>query len=750
MPAVHSRPANLTPPLVENDGTDDTEISLGQPSNMMDNQPNSMENVTNTLDTSIGQDLGGGDDHNDDQEEGETATGKRKRYHRHTQHQIQELEAYFKECPHPDDKQRKELSRELGLEPLQVKFWFQNKRTQMKNQLERHENTHLRIEIERMKSEMLRLKEALGNLSCPTCGGHRINIGDLSFEERQLRNENARLKEEIERISSMAGRVVGKSVFPNNNNGYNSAPPVDFGVLPAYSMPQRVDGNGGFEDVPIMSSMIIPPISEIEKPFIIELVMAAMDEFVQMAYIHEPLWFPSIENASFMLNEDEYFRVFPRGIGPRPIGFVTEATRDGSIVIMNKLDLVQILMNVNHWASIFSGIVSRASCVDVISTGGAGNPNGVIQVILAETQVASPQVPTREFYFARYCKLRVDGTWAIVDVSLDQLRAGPALRSRKRPSGCLIEDAPNGCSKVTWVEHVEVDASTVHTIYKPLVSSGLAFGAKRWLAALDRQCDRIASVMVTPTPNNDDMLLTTEESRKSVLKLAERMINIFSSGVSATVGNQWTTVSAGNGTDENVRIMTRKTVGDPSRPPGIVLSAATSFWLPIAPKTVFDYLRNENTRIEWDILSNGSPLQEIAQIANGTQTGNCVSLLRMIGENDNQSHIVILQESSTDPTGSYVIYAPVEICTMNTILNGGDPESVSLLPSGFAILPDGPPGVRGTYNHGSGGSLLTVAFQIMVEFVPVANISLGSVATVNNLIACTIERIKAALLPQPT
>jgi hypothetical protein len=42
------------------------------------------------------------------------------------------LISFFKECPHPDDKQRKELSRELGLEPLQVKFWFQNKRTQMK------------------------------------------------------------------------------------------------------------------------------------------------------------------------------------------------------------------------------------------------------------------------------------------------------------------------------------------------------------------------------------------------------------------------------------------------------------------------------------------------------------------------------------------------------------------------------------------------------------------------------------------
>ena len=38
----------------------------------------------------------------------------------------------FKEWPHPDDKQRQELSRELKLSPRQIKFWFQNKRTQMK------------------------------------------------------------------------------------------------------------------------------------------------------------------------------------------------------------------------------------------------------------------------------------------------------------------------------------------------------------------------------------------------------------------------------------------------------------------------------------------------------------------------------------------------------------------------------------------------------------------------------------------
>ena len=38
----------------------------------------------------------------------------------------------FKECPHPDEKQRLQLSRELSLAPRQIKFWFQNRRTQMK------------------------------------------------------------------------------------------------------------------------------------------------------------------------------------------------------------------------------------------------------------------------------------------------------------------------------------------------------------------------------------------------------------------------------------------------------------------------------------------------------------------------------------------------------------------------------------------------------------------------------------------
>lgn len=81
-----------------------------------------------------------------------------------------------------------------------------------------------------------------------------------------------------------------------------------------------------------------------------------------------------------------------------------------------------------------------------------------------------------------------------------------------------------------------------------------------------------------------------------MLKLAERMVTSFCGGVTASAAHQWTTLS-GSGADD-VRVMTRKSVDDPGRPPGIVLNAATSFWLPVPPKRVFDFLRDESSRSE--------------------------------------------------------------------------------------------------------------------------------------------------------
>ncbi|KAI5010765.1 homeobox-leucine zipper protein ROC2-like [Hordeum vulgare subsp. vulgare] len=666
---------------------------------------------------------------NAEQDQDPNQRPRKKRYHRHTQHQIQEMEAFFKECPHPDDKQRKELSRELGLEPLQVKFWFQNKRTQMKNQHERHENSQLRADNDKLRAENMRYKEALSSASCPNCGGPAA-LGEMSFDEHHLRVENARLRDEIDRISAIAAKYVGKPMVP----------------FPVLSSPlAAAPGASAYDVFAGAASVLQAPPDDKQQGVVVELAVAAMEELLRMARLDDPLWATTVDQT-LALDEEEYARMFidPRGgLGPKQYGLVSEASRDATVVIMTPASLVEILMDVNQYAAVFSSIVSRAATLEVLSTGVAGCYDGALQVMSVEFQVPSPLVPTRESYFVRYCKRNADGAWAVVDVSLDGLQG---VKCRRRPSGCLIQEAPNGYSKVTWVEHVEVDDRSVHNIYKPLVGSGLAFGARRWVGVLGRQCERLASAMASNIPTSDIGVITSSEGRKSMLKLAERMVASFCGGVTASVAHQWTTLS-GSGA-EDVRVMTRKSVDDPGRPPGIVLNAATSFWLPVPPKRVFDFLRDETSRSEWDILSNGGIVQEMAHIANGRDHGNCVSLLRVNSTNSNQSNMLILQESCTDASGSYVIYAPVDVVAMNVVLNGGDPDYVALLPSGFAILPDGPAGTMhaAAGATGTGGSLLTVAFQILVDSVPTAKLSLGSVATVNSLIACTVERIKTAVI----
>lgn len=114
--------------------------------------------------------------------------------------------------------------------------------------------------------------------------------------------------------------------------------------------------------------------------------------------------------------------------------------------------------------------------------------------------------------------------------------------------------------------------------------------------------------------------------------------------------------------------------------------------------------------------------------------------------------MLILQETWNDASGALVVYAPVDIPSMNIVMSGGDSAYVALLPSGFSILPDGSSSLSdqmdadgGLVNHESKGCFLTVGFQILVNSLPTAKLNVESVETVNNLIACTIHKIKAAL-----
>ncbi|KAF9689626.1 hypothetical protein SADUNF_Sadunf01G0111900 [Salix dunnii] len=727
---------------------------------------------------------------------------KKKRYHRHTERQIQEMEAMFKECPHPDDKQRMRLSQELGLHPRQVKFWFQNRRTQMKvnmfnylslslswtfhfhdiqsvfinNPLEhaqhdRSDNIVLRAENESLKNDNYRLQAELRNLICPDCGGQAM-LGELPFEE--LRLEHARLREEVkisnvalERVCCIASRYGVRPIHSMLPAPAFVPPSLDLDMS-IYSRP-FLECLGTCTDIMPMfpepssfpeAGMVL---MEEGKGLAMGLALSSMDELVKMCHAIEPLWIKNNENGKEVLNLEEHARMFPWPSNRKQNSTTvmkTEATRDCAVVIMNSINLVDAFLDANKWMELFPSIVARAKTVQVITTGVCG-ASGSLHLMYAELQVLSPLVPTRETYFLRFCQQNVEeGTWGIVDFPLDSFHDNIQSSSpqyRRRPSGCVIQDLPNGYSRLTWIEHAEIEDKPVHQIFGQYIYSGMAFGAHRWLAVLQRQCERVASLMAR---NISDLgVIPSPEARVNMMRLAQRMIRTFSLNISTSSGQSWTALP--DSYDDTVRIITRN-ISEPGQPNRVIISAVSTTWLPYPHFQVFDLLRDEHRRSQLEILSNGNALHEVAHIANGSHPGNCISLLRInVASNSSQHVDLMLQESCTDHSGSLVVFTTVDVESIQLAMSGEDPSCIPLLPLGFVIVPvesssstvsegnskqsNSEDGNGNGNGHNNSGCLLTVGLQVLASTIPSSRLNFSSVIAINNHLCNTVNQITAAL-----
>ncbi|GER48341.1 homeobox-leucine zipper protein GLABRA [Striga asiatica] len=647
----------------------------------------------------------------DDENNDGDRKNKRKKYHRHTTEQIREMEALFKESPHPDEKQRLQLSKQLGLHPRQVKFWFQNRRTQIKNDnimgltnmqaiQERHENSLLKSEIDKLRDQNKALRDAVKNSSCPNCGfGSSTNDAVSSTHDQKLRIENARLKAEVEKLTSIIGKhppptsQTGSSCHSSNDQENKS--PLDFCM-----------GNFG-----------------LEKSHIMDAIDRATDELHKMATQGEPLWIRSFETGREILNYDEYVKEIcgdNRDIMQQTKKLSIEASRESRAIFVDLPWLVQSFMDVNQWKELFPGMLAKAAIVDVICSGEGANKNGAVHLMFAEMQMLTPMVATREVYFIRHCKQLSPNQWAIVEVSIDKIEDkidASLMKCRKRPSGCIIEDKSNGHCKVTWVEHLECQKTMVHSLYRTVVNSGLAYSAKRWISTLQQQCERLVFLVATNVPTRDSSGVATLAGRKSILKLAQRMTWNFCRALGDSSYNSWNKITTKTGDD--IRLTSRKNISDTGVPLGTILCAVSCVWLPVSPHALFDFLRDESRRNE--------------------------------AMKTNEHNTWILQDNSTNAYEATVVYAPVDANGMQSVMTGCDSSNIAVLPSGFSILPDGiesrpfvitsKPDEKGS----EGGSLLTIAFQMLIGDSTNAKLSIDSVDVVNTLISCTLQNIKRSL-----
>lgn len=144
---------------------------------------------------------------------------------------------------------------------------------------------------------------------------------------------------QIDRISGIAAKYVSKPMLSYPHGTPRS---LDIGFGSFGPQPGLVGDLFGAND--LLRSVSGP--TEADKPMIIELAVAAMEEMIRMAQAGEPLWIPSPDKSTEILSEEDYVQTFPRGIGPKPLGLKSEASRESAVVIMNHISLVEILMDV--------------------------------------------------------------------------------------------------------------------------------------------------------------------------------------------------------------------------------------------------------------------------------------------------------------------------------------------------------------------------------------------------------------------
>ncbi|CAK7338805.1 unnamed protein product [Dovyalis caffra] len=558
-----------------------------------------------------------------------------------------------------------------------------------------------------------------------------------------------------EKVSSLLAKYIGKPISQIDSLISGAGPSQ--GILPA-GVPNQGMGNPGIElerNRGSGNAQLVyrrRGIPDMEKALMVETASSAADELVRLLRGDEPLWIKSPSYGTYILDRIGYEKLYPRTSHFKSSHARVESSKFSAMVTMPGIDLVDMFLDPKKRMDLFPTIVTKAKTIQVLEAGTAGNRNGSLQMMYEQMHILSPLVPPREFYFLRLCQQLEPGQWVIADVSYDFLKDGSRLRAWRLPSGCMIQDKPNGFSNVTWVEHVEVDDRTqTHRLYRDIVCSGSAYGAERWIANLQRICERIAFSKEKTVPAREfSGVVTSPEGRRSIVNLAQRMVKIFCASLCTSGKLDFPQLSEVN--YSGVRVAIRKNA-EQGQPIGMVVSAATSLWLPLSPQNVFSFFRAEKSRLQWDILSNGNPVHEISRISNGANPGNCISIIRPFIPSEN--NMLILQESCTDSSGSMVVYAPVDIPAMNMAISGEDSSIIPILPSGFVISDDGRPDTGGnsstsTSSTGadSGGSLLTVAFQILVagpNSSSSTELNMESVATVNSLISSTVLKIKAAL-----
>ncbi|KAL0887721.1 hypothetical protein Bca101_011704 [Brassica carinata] len=599
---------------------------------------------------------------------------------------------------------------------------------------------HSSHQIQRLEArENEAMQEALKTVTCPPCGGPRPGLGERTLDRQNLRAHNAYLREERDRLSSLVNKSEGHSkpsvnalAYLHGPSLYASAsnnPHVTYGSSSNFFVepPSLVRGPHTRERVNIaqppqprepLQLQHLQPLSQMEKVMMTEAMVTAVTEVTTLIRTEESMWIKSSIDGRLVIDQKYYEKTFTKLSHFKSPSTRIESSKEVTVIPMDAKNLVNMVLDTEKWAKIFSTIVSEAKTIHVLES--MDPQRNFSKLMYEQLHILSPLVPPREFTILRCCQQLEEDVWVIADVSYHQVASEfetPACS--KRPSGCLIQALPNGHSKVTWMEHVEVnDKVRAHRIYRDLLCGGFGYGARRWTTTLERMCERLSLYSVSDFPTTDyPGDVKTIGGRRSVMELGERMLKNFAWILKMPEKSDFSQQTVTNSSGVRISVRVNKEVGQPA---GLIVCAGLSLCLPLPPLQVYNFLKNLEVR---------------HQPSSATENGD----------------LMIIQDSFIDALGGMVVYAPVDLRTAHAAFSGNvDPSGIPILPSGFIISRDsGPPSSAAELDGGVDNckTLLTVAFQILATGPTMFDEDQMKDWTtrIHTLISSTVRRVKAML-----
>ncbi|KAI3470468.1 hypothetical protein Pfo_027131 [Paulownia fortunei] len=399
------------------------------------------------------------------------------RYARYTEEQIEVLEKAYAECSNPNHFQRAQIMREQpilrGIDNKQLKVWFQNRRCREK---QKKENGDLVLENRRLTAANKLLRKENDGL--------QKKLAQLICENEDLRNQ----------VLSLTSTIT---TFDLDQPEANSP-----------QLPVRIADNKG----------LLSLAEETRKEFLSKAIGTAINWIpVPGLKLHSPGVVGTIYISSTC------------------IGVAARACVTIPFEPFKASSTIEILKDRPSWSR-------RCRNMDVVAKYPANN-GGTVELIYTQYYAPTIMACARDFWTLRYTSVLDDGSFVVCEKSVSGSDAAPSspaalefVRGRMLASGYMICPSEGG-STIHLVEHLDLEASSVPEMVRPLYESSELLAKKMIVSAL-RYIEHVAN------ETNGKLTHACREDPAFLRSFSQRLSRGFNDAVNCFSEDGWTLMNA--------------------------------------------------------------------------------------------------------------------------------------------------------------------------------------------------------------